>query len=244
MAPFVTGSDRRASRLRVDFERSIAVAAPALAERCGAGLAQRLADDARHALGRLAPLVPWVRSPRGVVFNGFLAITAQELAAFHAFRDHGRPPEEAWTWCHRVLTERLARWPTWRRRLLARILGSAPTRWIVARRARGGGTYRAGGFEVLYHPGDGVALDFGVDYLRCANLDFVLQNEVASFAPFVCLADLALSDALGWGLVRSETLADGCARCDFRFHVGGPTRISSRSPAVQAAIEASRGESS
>jgi hypothetical protein len=237
----MTGADRRVLRLRRDFERSLAVVAPALAERYGPRLTERLADDARTALERLAARVPWVHGPRGVVFNGFLAITAQELAAFHAFRDHGYPPEEAWSWCHRALSERLARLPAWRRRLLARIMGSSTTRRIVARRARGGGTHRFGGFEVRYHAGDGVAFDFGVDYLRCANLDFVRVNDGAAFAPFVCLSDLALSEALGWGLVRSETLADGCARCDFRFRAGGPTRISSRSPRVQAAIEASRG---
>ena len=83
--------------------------------------------------------------------------------------------------------------------------------------------------------------DFGVDYLRCANLDFVMANDGAPFAPYICVSDVALSEALDWGLVRTGTLADGCARCDFRFRPGGPTRISSRAESVQAAIERSEG---
>jgi len=48
---------------------------------------------------------------------------------------------------------------------------------------------------------------------------------------------MALSDAMGWGLKRTETLADGCDKCDFRFRKGAQTEISSRTPEVQAAIE-------
>ena len=42
---------------------------------------------------------------------------------------------------------------------------------------------------------------------------------------------------MDWGLIRTETLADGCARCDFRFKKGGQTQISSKTPEVQATIE-------
>jgi len=231
--------DRHAARLRRDFERSLAAVTPALVERYGAERAGFLMEDARAALARLAPRVPWIRGPRGVVFNAFLGITAQELAAFHAFRDRGHPPEEAWSWCHRVLDVRLRRVPAWRRRAVAWLMGSALIRRVVARRARGGATHRIGGFEVRYLAGDGEGFDYGVDYLRCANRDFVVANDGAAFAPFVCLSDLTLSDMFGWGLTRTETLADGCVRCDFRFRSGGPTRISSSLPHVQAAIEAS-----
>lgn len=55
----------RALRLRRDVERSLAVVAPALAERYGAGLTERLTDDARAALERQASRVPWEPGPRG-----------------------------------------------------------------------------------------------------------------------------------------------------------------------------------
>jgi hypothetical protein len=50
------------------------------------------------------------------------------------------------------------------------------------------------------------------------------------------MSDIALSDALGWGLIRTQTLADGCSHCDFRFKKDGETRISSKTPEVQATI--------
>jgi hypothetical protein len=236
----IVRQDARAARLRRDFESSLAAVGRALIERFGAERAGLLMDDARAHLARLAPNVPRIRGPRGRVFNTFLGVTAQELAAFHAFRDRGFPPEEAWSWCHRALHVRLSRMPAWRRRAVAWFMASALVRRVFARRASGGATHRIGGFELRYLAGDREGFDYGVDYLRCANLDFVLANDGAAFAPFVCLSDLALSDAFGWGLTRTETLADGCARCDFRFRPGGPTRISSPLPHVQAAIEASR----
>ncbi|MBU2608259.1 MAG: hypothetical protein KKF26_02975 [Chloroflexi bacterium] len=51
------------------------------------------------------------------------------------------------------------------------------------------------------------------------------------------MADIALGKAMGWGLIRTETLADSSERCDFRFKKGGELRISSKTTDVQATIE-------
>ena len=96
---------------------------------------------------------------------------------------------------------------------------------------------RFGDFEVRYVIGDGEDFDFGVDYIACGNYKFVKDQGAEEFAPYVCMSDIALSDAMGWGLMRTETLADGCERCDFRFKKGNKTQISSKTPEVQATIE-------
>ncbi|MFV9646932.1 MAG: L-2-amino-thiazoline-4-carboxylic acid hydrolase [Desulfobacterales bacterium] len=57
------------------------------------------------------------------------------------------------------------------------------------------------------------------------------------FAPYVCMSDIVLSEAMGWGLIRTQTLADGCPHCDFRFKKGAATQISSKTPEVQESIE-------
>jgi len=53
----------------------------------------------------------------------------------------------------------------------------------------------------------------------------------------ILLTDIALGDALGWGLIRTQTIADGRESCDFRFKKGSETKISSKTPDVQATIE-------
>ena len=112
----------------------------------------------------------------------------------------------------------------------------------MARRARQQQKLRFGDFEVEYLIGEGDEFDFGVNYLQCGNYTFVKRLGGEEFAPYVCMSDIALSDAMGWGLIRTQTLADGCDRCDFRFKSGAATRISSKTPAVQEAIERIRDE--
>ena len=84
--------------------------------------------------------------------------------------------------------------------------------------------------------------DLGVNYLKCGNHSFAIKHGGEEFAPFICMSDIALSDALGWGLIRTQTLADGCNYCDFRFKKGAATQISSKTPEVQAVIAKIRDE--
>jgi len=47
-----------------------------------------------------------------------------------------------------------------------------------------------------------------------------------------CPLDILFSEALGWRLTRTITLAQGAEVCDFRFKKGGPTIV-----AVPAALQ-------
>jgi hypothetical protein len=107
----------------------------------------------------------------------------------------------------------------------------------VRRREKRNELVRAGDFELRYVTGDGSDFDLGVDYVRCGNLELAKKLGAEAFAPYVCMSDVVLSDALGWGLTRTQTLADGCSHCDFRFKKNGATRISSKTPEVQETIE-------
>ena len=79
--------------------------------------------------------------------------------------------------------------------------------------------------------------DFGVNYLRCGNIKFVKKHGGEELAPCICLSDIALSDAMSWGLKRTQTLADGCQYCDFRFRKGAETEISSKTKEIQEIID-------
>jgi hypothetical protein len=75
------------------------------------------------------------------------------------------------------------------------------------------------------------------DHTAALMENFLVARFGMEFAPYVCMSDIALSDALGWGLIRTQTLADGCHHCDFRFMKGEATQISSKTPEVQEMIE-------
>jgi hypothetical protein len=108
---------------------------------------------------------------------------------------------------------------------------------IVRRRAAGQQLLRAGEFEIRSLVGDGTDFDIGIDYVRCGNLELARKVGAEDFAPYLCMSDIALSEAFGWGLIRTQTLADGCSHCDFRFKQGGETRFTSQTAEVQETID-------
>ena len=149
----------------------------------------------------------------------------------------GKSVDEAWEICHEAIVARMEKYPAWKAWLLRKLMFSRAMKRRVGRRATAGEQLRFGDFAVRYLVGDGESFDWGVDYVSCGNYEFMKQQGAEEFAPYVCLSDMALGEALGWGLIRTETLADGCGRCDFRFKQGGGTHISSRTPEVQKTIE-------
>ena len=228
---------RHEKRKLEDFDRTAELLRGDLVDRYGESEAAALVREARNCYAEILPQVVWIDARQGLALNAFLSITAQELAVYQAVSARGGDAAEAWEICHRAIRLRTARMPKWKRRLLGRFLFSRPARRVVRRRALREQIVRAGDFEVRSVQGDGTDFDFGIDYLRCGNLELALKVGAEPFAPYLCMSDIALSDAFGWGLVRTETLADGCGRCDFRFKQGGETRITSQTPEVQATIE-------
>ena len=205
--------------------------------RYGAEFATSLGRQIRKEFEQLIPEIPYIHGPRARPLNAFLRIAAEELAVYRAVKKHGKPPSEAWELCHEALRRGVAKIPQWKRWLMRRFMFSRLARAIVARRARQQQRGRFGDFEIEYVAGEGDTFHFGVNYLRCGILNFVKQHGGEEFAPYVCMSDVALSDALGWGLTRTQTLADGCQYCDFRFKEGTTTQITSRTPDVQQTIE-------
>ena len=152
-------------------------------------------------------------------------------------KKHGKLPAEAWELCHQALRLRLAKINQWKRWLLKHLMFSSLMKKIIATRARQQQKFNFGDFKIEYLIGEGDDFDLGVNYFQCGNLRFVVEHGGKEFAPYICMSDIALSDAFGWGLLRTQTLADGCDRCDFRFKKGAATQISSQTPEVQKALE-------
>ena len=74
-------------------------------------------------------------------------------------------------------------------------------------------------------PGDGKTFDYGVDYLECASCKFLAKHGATELAAYLCPVDILYREALGWGLTRTLTLAEGANKCYFRFKKGGPTNV-------------------
>ena len=228
---------KREEKLLSGFDTTSALMSASLIGRYGEESANKLRREARRQYKELIPKIPYIKGPRARMLNTFLLISAQELAVYRAMAKHGKPPGEAWELCHEALRLRLEQFPRWKRRLMRRFMFSRFVRRILARRAHHEQRARFGDFEIEYLIGEGDDFDFGVNYRRCGNYEFVKRHGGEEFAPYVCMSDIALSQAMGWGLRRTQTLADGGPHCDFRFKDGATTQISSKTRHVQETIE-------
>jgi hypothetical protein len=230
-------SGRERERLLRDFDESAQLVRRFVADRYDEERADVLYRAARQCYEEIIPRVPRVEGLRARMFNSFLRITAQEIAVYRAVKGGGGTAAEAWEICHEAIRLRMNALPKWRLRLFRRLMHSGIVKRIARRREAKNEQVRFGDFEVRYLTSDGSDFDLGVDYVRCGNQELAKQLEAEEFAPYVCMSDIALSDALGWGLIRTQTLADGCSHCDFRFKKNGETRISSKTSEVQETIE-------
>jgi hypothetical protein len=227
----------RKSKLLKDFDRTAALVQGDLVQRYGKEFAETLHREARREYENLIPEIPFIRNVRAGALNSFLLITAQEVAVYKAMKKNGKEPGEAWEICHEAIKKRMKAFSKIKLWLLKRIMYSRFLMRRVAKRVERQEHLKFGDFEVRYVLGDGTDYDWGVDYLRCGNYNFAKRQGAEDLAPYICMSDIALGDALGWGLIRTQTLADGCESCDFRFKKGSSTRISSKTPEVQATIE-------
>ncbi|MDJ0727326.1 MAG: L-2-amino-thiazoline-4-carboxylic acid hydrolase [Prochloraceae cyanobacterium] len=230
----------RKQKLLEDFDKTSELMKDRLSDRYGKEFASKLHLEVRQEYEELIPDIPYIKGLRAKLLNIFLIITAQELATYKGMKKHGLSAAEAWEICHQALRLRLAQIPRWKRWLLKQIVFSPLVKKIIATRARKQQKYRFGEFEIEYLIGKGNDFDLGVNYSQCGNLRFAIEHGGEEFAPYICMSDIALSDALGWGLIRTQTLADGCDYCDFRLKKGAATQISSQTPQVQQAIETIR----
>jgi hypothetical protein len=224
-------------RLLRDFDKTAELVQSFVADRYGEEGNNVLYRGARKKYEEIIPQIPRIEGARAKALNSFLRITAQEVAVYKAVQERGGTAAEAWEVCHEAIRLRMNGFPKWKRWLLRRFMYSGVVRRIVRRREEKNEQPRFGDFEIRYLTGDGTAFDFGVDYVRCGNLELAKKLGAEEFAPYVCMSDIALSDALGWGLIRTQTLADGYSHCDFRFRRCSETRISSKTPDVQETIE-------
>ena len=227
----------RAAKLLKSFDCTADMVQGFVARAHGVGFAEMLRTEARDEYESLIPQVPHIKSPIGFALNSFLTITAQEIAVYKVMKRHGKTAEEAWEICHAALRLRMARYSRLRRWLMGRLVSSRLVLRRMREQAESEASRTMGGFEVRYVIGDGTEYDWGVDYVRCANYQLVVDQGAAEFAPYVCMSDIALGDAMGWGLIRTHTIADGCDSCDFRFKKGVKTQISSMTQAVQETIQ-------
>ncbi|PKN68678.1 MAG: hypothetical protein CVU54_13675 [Deltaproteobacteria bacterium HGW-Deltaproteobacteria-12] len=214
----------RASQLLKSLDRAISLVKPILVARYGEE-ADALIQASRQKYSDLIPQIPYIGENNPLV-NTFYLPASRHLAIYKAFLEHGKTVEETGQLAYEIGEAEIKAIPGLVRRAVSIMWFS---RWFTARLQKRAALSRErkypGGYVVAYRQGDGEEFDYEFDYIECAVYNFFRQQGAAELVPYLCAIDKIASELMGWGLRRTITLADGGAKCDFRFKKDGVTCV-------------------
>jgi hypothetical protein len=215
----------RKRRLLKEFDMYVKYSHTALVSYFGEENVNALTAETRREFENLIPQLPYIGGKQP--FTEFIVFTAMLLAIHRVNKAHGKTVEETGELVYEIGRSFLRTSPTF----LTRLFGSVNfSRFYLNRLRRCAieSHQREYPEDYVYNfiEGDGKTFDYGVDYLECASCKFLAKQGVSELAPYLCPVDVLYSEASGWGLMRTMTLAEGAEKCDFRFKRGGPTKVS------------------
>ena len=180
--------------------------------------------EARRDFEGLLPQLPYVGGKQP--FTEFIVFSGMFLAMYRVSMARGKTIEQSGEIIFKSGEAFLKLFPTFLLRLLIPVNFS---RRYIDRIRKGAVESHArrypDGNVLNFVEGDGKNFDYGVDYLECASCKFFAKQGASEIAPYLCPVDILYSEALGWGLTRTMTLAEGADKCDFRFKKGGRTNV-------------------
>jgi hypothetical protein len=195
-------------------------------EAYGKAEGEAIAREAMQRFEALLPDLPYIGGDENRNTSSLYGAAAM-LAMYRSLQARGASVEEA---------ARLIYLGT------ASFFGSVPTRWLL----RWQGRRMAGRkhqdqlrhaaaisqerrhlddwvFEVV--DGDGRDFVSGVDYTECGIVKYLVREGAPELAPYLCWIDYPSFAAMHLRLDRTETIAQGGQRCDFRLSRGRPVQI-------------------
>jgi hypothetical protein len=214
---------RNKARLLKEHQRMAAAGREILVAQYGETFADTLTRESLAEFEKLLPELPYIGGRRNSL-TGNLVSSASALAFYRVMKRHGKSVEESGEYLYRMMEAWIERYPRFVRRLMGRYYMSKLSQRQSRQKAAVSQERRYPGDWVREHvEGDGDAFDWGVDYTECGIVKFLHSQGADELAPYLCLLDYALFGALGIELKRTQTLAEGGERCDFRFKEGGET---------------------
>jgi hypothetical protein len=190
---------------------------------------EEMLHEARQQYEALIPQLPYIGGKQP--FTQFLISTAWFLSMYRVLKRRGETVEDVGQLLYQATEAYLQAYP----RFLSRFLGFMSfspryLRKVQQRAVESHARQYPGDYVFDYVEGDGETFDYGVDYTECGTVKFLTEQGAPELALYVCPADILHSQALGWGLRRTTTLAEGAERCNFRFKKGGETRVAVPEP--------------
>jgi hypothetical protein len=197
-----------------------------LAEAYGKAEGQAIARETLQRFGDMLPDLPYIGGAENPNTRA-LYMSAAWLAMYRSLQARGASVEEA-------------------ARLIylgaASLFDSFPTRWLMRWQGRSllgrkhieQSRRRAAISQERRYPddwvfevveGDGHAFVTGTDYTECGVVKYLAREGAPELAPYLCWIDYPMLAAAHLRLDRTETIAQGGRRCDFRMSRGEPVHV-------------------
>jgi hypothetical protein len=184
----------------------------------------RLITAIHTAYEGLAPQMPNIGGKENI-FTEWLTFGVYYLALYQVLKAEGMQVEEVGRVIYDAF-QAMADYPGWLLSIASWLkYGESYQRELKAAAEMTQLKRYDGDWVAAFIEGDGEGFDYGLDITECGICKFYRQKGAEELTPYLCLSDFVLSDALGRGLVRYQTLAEGHPVCDFRFKRGRATYV-------------------
>ena len=187
---------------------------------------EAIVKDAIQRFEALLPDIPYIGGGENPSTRN-LYLTAAMLAVYRSLQARGASVEEAARLIYLGSASFFGSFP-------ARVLMRSQGRRLLSRKFRDKRRHVAAisqqrrfpddwVFEVVEGNGQGFA--FGVDYTECGLVKYLAREGAPELAPYLCWIDYPQFAAMHLRLDRTETLAQGGQKCDFRVSRGQPVKV-------------------
>jgi hypothetical protein len=197
-----------------------------LAEAYGKEEGEAIVKDAIQRFEALLPDIPYIGGGENPSTRN-LYLTAAMLAVYRSLQARGASVEQAARLIYLGSASFFGSFPT---RLLMRLQG----RRLLSRKFRDQRRQAAAISQQRRYPddwvfevveGNGQGFAFGVDYTECAIFKYFAREGAPEIVPCLCWIDYPQFAAMHLRLDRTETIAQGGQRCDFRMSRGQPVKV-------------------
>lgn len=204
------------SDLMKQFDKMIKKSDKAIALHLGNEVGKVL-DDARHDFEANISEIPYIGGKKNPLTETMVQ-SAVCLSLYRALKRNGNSGEEAGQMILDSFEAILSSYP----KVFLRLHGRMQFTKYWLNKVRKGATESQkalypGAWVFTFVEGDGNTFDWGTDYSECGICKFFEAQGASELTPYLCQTDFILDELEGTGLVRTETIADGGTKCDFRL---------------------------
>ena len=204
-------------KLSKQLDKIIVRVKPNLTARYGEADADEIHRQILLEFERILPEIPYIGGRKNSL-TLFIIQSAWALAFYRILQRYGGSVEDAGELLQQAAEAMFSATPKFLRHLYGRLrVNKRRYPRLEAAALETQKREYPGNWVQEFVTGDGETFDFGFDYTECGIVKFMEAQDAAELTPYLCQTDFAALEAIGLHLQRTETIASGCDRCNFRI---------------------------